>query len=232
MELINRWPDSCVTSDEAQTCPTDRPEFTYSTETAKEYEDKTHERLDKPTTPMPFMYNRSFYFGLRGAGEGKKSLNMENNALEEQRKLEQKIREEYQTQHEKLRLESQRRLLQRLNSNRKRARFETAPEAAARLEVMTTPVNTKVNQQIPHAKQSSAAIKSIASKIRVYANRNHINLAIQPLHSWEIMRKYTRKRMAKMLAPDSANRKISSACARPQRIRQRMSLNKPLLTYS
>ncbi|XP_034475715.1 uncharacterized protein LOC117782786 [Drosophila innubila] len=248
IELMSRWPDSCAASDVAQTTSSDKPEYTHSTETTKEYASKTHERLDKPTTTTPFMFNRSFYFGLRGAGEGETDLNMDA-ALREQRKLEQKIREEYQMQHDMMRSENQRRLLQRLKSNRKRARYEAAPAAAARLEIMTTPssnimVNTKVNQQIPHVKQSSAAIKSLTNKIRAYANRNHIDLASQPLHSWEIMRKYTRKRKTKLLAPailegvpGSANKKIASAtCVRPQRrhsrIRERLPLNNPLLTPS
>jgi len=85
-----------------------------------------------------------------------------------------------------------------LESKRKRARFEAAPAAAVRLELVTTPSynivsNEKVSQKIPHKKQSSVAVNSLANKIRMYANHNHIDLDRQPLYSWSIIKKYKRK---------------------------------------
>ncbi|KAH8369828.1 hypothetical protein KR093_001079 [Drosophila rubida] len=194
MELLNRWPGGSAPPDECRPesrTTTSNPDPRSSAKTTDR-----PERIEKPTTQRPKTYQGGFHFGLRPPGAKEANIAA---ALREQRKLEQKVREEYQMQLE--RAEWQRhQMLKRLKSKRKRARFDAAPPAAVRLELMTTPTlhivdNTKVIQKHPSAKHSSAAIKRLAKKVRTFADRNHIDLKRQPLHSWKIMRKFKRKEM-------------------------------------
>lgn len=97
---------------------------------------KQKERLDRPTpmptTQSPFKHNRGFYFGLRPLGEDNTDESLAA-ALREEQKLEQKVREEHQLQRER-------------DDKIKRARYEAAPPAAARIEYfVTTPAPRRNN---------------------------------------------------------------------------------------
>ncbi|XP_060652384.1 uncharacterized protein LOC132788804 [Drosophila nasuta] len=193
IEILNRWPGGCAPANEAEdetqittTKISDASRFTTTT--------NRPERLEKPSTPRPKIYKDGFHFGLRATGKQKTNMAA---AMREQRKLEQKVREEYQMQLKQA--EWKRHQLQRLKCNRKRARFEAAPPAAVRLELMTTPRsnivdNTKVILKHPYVKQSSAAINQLAHKVKMFADRNQIDLTRQPLLSWKIMKNIKKRK--------------------------------------
>ncbi|KAH8413705.1 hypothetical protein KR222_004305 [Zaprionus bogoriensis] len=159
---------------------------------------KTSERMEKPDFILPKSKNSGFYFGLRPPGERETQESLAK-ALREQQKLEQKVREEYHLQRN-----ARRSGTRRLHGKSKRARYEAAPAAAARLEqIMTTPSSTRVdkareNQNYPESMVTEAVLQDLLYKIKTYARRNNIDLVRQRVQSRNVQ-KIKRKRKTQVL---------------------------------
>lgn len=204
---------------------------------------KKQERLDRPTamptTQSPFKHSSGFYFGFRPPGEENTKANIAA-ALREERKLEQKVREEHQMQRENMRSEGQELVRHRSQDKRKRARYEAAPPAAARLElILTTPSSMPMCyhrcdangvQKTHLPKQPAAAIKSSADKFNLGSSRNEMllrnSLARYPIINWKKADRNKRMRSKHMLA-SPRHQTVLKNCLKPQIQRHQRYYNRP-----
>ncbi|XP_064542750.1 uncharacterized protein LOC135431505 [Drosophila montana] len=204
---------------------------------------KKQERLDRPTamptTGSPFKHSSGFYFGFRPPGEENTEANMAA-ALREERKLEQKVREELQMQRESMRSERQEHIRHRPQDKRKRARYEAAPPAAARLElIITTPSSMQMcyprddgngGQKIHRPKQPAAAVKSSADNLNPGSSRNQMllrnGLASYPIINWKKAERSKRMRHKHMLT-SPRHQTVLENCLKPQIQRHQRYYNRP-----